>query len=215
MPMTPKVSQQYKKDVRERILDAAGRLFSSKGYYDTSMDEIVAESKLSKGAIYGYFKSKEDLFVALQDKQLEESISVLASTFTPRDSAKTKLEKVIDRAFGSMVRASKESCRVNLEFNVTAPRMKSVQRRRDDRFMALHRFLKGIIREGVEKGEFRHDVNPDSAALILLALADGLSLDWATTNIDFDWKMVTEQVKKMVTEGLSSARTHSSASSSI
>jgi len=204
--LAPKVTQQYKKDVRERVLAAAAKLFSSKGYYDTSMDEIVAESNLSKGAIYGHFKSKEDLFVALQDKQLEESITVLASTFTPGDSAKTKLEKVIGTAFDSMVSASKKNCRINLEFNVAAPRMKSVQRRRDDRFAALHRFIMEIIREGVEKGEFRRDVDPDSTALVLLAMADGLSLDWATTNLDFDWKTLTGQVKKMVLEGLMAAK---------
>jgi len=200
--MAPKVTQEYKKDARERILSAAEKLFSSKGYYDTSMDEIVAESKLSKGAIYGYFKSKEDLFVALQDRQLEESITELGSAFAPGDSARTKLEKVIDAAFGSMVGASKKSCRISLEFNVAAPRMKSVQRRRDSRFMALHRFLVEIIREGVENGEFRHDVDPNSTALILMAMADGLSLGWATTNVDFDWRMLTEQVRKMVIEGL-------------
>ena len=200
--MAPKVTQQYKKEARERILSAAEKLFSSKGYYDTSIDEIVAESKLSKGAIYGYFESKEDLFVALQDKQLDESITVLTSTFAPEDSARTKLEKVIGTAFGSMVSASKKSCRISLEFNVAAPRIKSVQRRRDERFKALHHFLVEIIREGVEKGEFRRDVDPDSTALILLAMADGLSLDWATTNLDFGWKALTEQVKKMVMEGL-------------
>jgi AcrR family transcriptional regulator len=202
MTMAPKVTQQYKIETRQRILSAAERLFSSKGYYDTSMDEIVAESKLSKGAIYGYFKSKEDLFVALQDKQLEESITVLSSTFSPGDSARTKLEKVISTAFGSMAGASKKSCRINLEFNVAAPRIKSVQRRRDDRFRALHSFLVRIIKEGVEQSEFRGDVNPDSTALILLAMADGLSLDWATTNFDFDWKKLTDQVKKLVLEGL-------------
>ena len=203
MPMAPKVTQEYKNEVRERILSAAEKLFSSKGYYDTSMDEIVAESRLSKGAIYGYFKSKEDLFVALQDKQLEESITVLTSTFAPGDSARTKLKKVIGTAFGSLINASKKSCRISLEFNVAAPRIKSVQRRRDERFMALHRFLVEIIREGVEKGEFRRDVNPNQTALILMAMADGLSLDWATTNLEFDWKALTEQVEKMVTKGIS------------
>ena len=200
--MAPKVTQGYKMEVRERILSAAEKLFSSKGYYDTSMDEIVAESRLSKGAIYGYFKSKEDLFVALQDKQLEESVTVLKSKFAPGDSARTKLEKVIGTAFGSMVNASKKSCRISLEFNVAAPRIKSVQRRRDDRFMALHRFLVEIIKEGVEKREFRRDVDPNQPALILLAMADGLSLDWATTNLEFDWKGLTEQVERMVMQGL-------------
>jgi len=200
--MAPRVTQEYKREVRERILSAAEKLFSSKGYYDTSMDEVVAESGLSKGTIYLYFRSKEDLFVGLQDRQLKESVTVLESAFAPGDSARTKLEKVIGTAFGSMVNASRRSCRISLEFNVAAPRMKSVQRRRDERFMALHGFLAEIIKEGVEKGEFRRDVDPNQTALILMAMADGLSLDWATTNLDFDWKTLTEQVKKMVMEGL-------------
>jgi AcrR family transcriptional regulator len=200
--MVPKVTQEYKREVRERILSAAEKLFSSKGYYDTSMDEIVAESRLSKGAIYSYFKSKEDLFVALHEKELEESITVLTSTFAPGDSARTKLEKIIGTAFGSMVNASKNSCRISLEFNVAAPRIRSVQRRREEHFMALHRFLAEIIKEGVEKKEFRSDVDPNQTALILLAMADGLSLDWATTNLKFDWKTLTEQVEKMVMKGL-------------
>ena len=200
--MAPKVTQQYRKEVRDRILSAAEKLFSSKGYYDTSMDEVVAESGLSKGTIYLYFRSKEDLFVGLQDRQLKESVTVLESAFAPGDSARTKLEKVIGTAFGSMVNASRRSCRISLEFNVAAPRMKSVQRRRDERFMALHGFLAEIIKEGVEKGEFRRDVDPNQTALILMAMADGLSLDWATTNLEFDWKGLTDQVGEMVMKGL-------------
>lgn len=202
MRMAPRVSQQYKQEVRDMVLDAAETLFSKKGYYDTSMDEIVMESGLSKGAIYRYFPSKEELFVALQDRQLEASLSELKSTFAPGDSARTKLEKIVDVAFTSIIGTSKKACRINLEFDVAAPRIKSVERRRDSRFKAIHDFLFEIIKEGVEKGEFRSDVDPDSTALALLATADGLSLDWATTSLDFDWKVLANQVKRLVTEGL-------------
>ncbi len=53
---------------RERILDAALNLFSRKGYHDTRLDEIVAESGTSKGAIYFHFPNKERLFLALLEK---------------------------------------------------------------------------------------------------------------------------------------------------
>ena len=53
---------------RERILDAALEKFSSKGYHDTRMDEIVAESGTSKGSIYFHFPNKERLFLALVDQ---------------------------------------------------------------------------------------------------------------------------------------------------
>jgi AcrR family transcriptional regulator len=200
--MSPKVSRQYKQEVRDRVLEAAETLFSKKGYYDTSMDEIVVESGLSKGAIYGYFESKEDLFIALQDRQLEASLNELRSTFTPGDSARTKLEKIVDMAFTSIIGTSKRACRINLEFDVAAPRIKQVQTRRDKRFKTTHDFLAEIIREGVNKGEFRSDIDPVSAAKVLLATADGLSLDWATTSLDFDWKVLANQVKMLVAEGL-------------
>jgi len=46
-------------------LQAALACFAQKGYYQTSMDDIVAQSELSKGALYWHFKSKQELFVAL------------------------------------------------------------------------------------------------------------------------------------------------------
>ena len=51
-----------------RILDAALDAFSSKGYHDTSVDEIVEQSQTSKGAVYFHFPNKQRLFLALVDK---------------------------------------------------------------------------------------------------------------------------------------------------
>lgn len=53
---------------RERILEAAVRVFSHKGYHDTRVDEIVEESQTSKGAVYFHFPSKEQIFLALVDE---------------------------------------------------------------------------------------------------------------------------------------------------
>lgn len=53
---------------RERILEAAINVFSRKGYHDTRVDEIVAESQTSKGAVYFHFPSKEQIFLALVDE---------------------------------------------------------------------------------------------------------------------------------------------------
>lgn len=53
---------------KNRILDAALGIFSTKGYHDTRMDEIVDESGTSKGSIYFHFPNKERLFLALVDQ---------------------------------------------------------------------------------------------------------------------------------------------------
>jgi AcrR family transcriptional regulator len=54
-------------ETRNRILEAAVRVFASKGYHDTKVDDIVNGSQTSKGAFYFYFPSKQDLFLALVD----------------------------------------------------------------------------------------------------------------------------------------------------
>jgi AcrR family transcriptional regulator len=53
---------------RERLLESAKRLFSQKGYYATSVEDIVASAGFSKGAFYFYFKSKEELFKSLVEE---------------------------------------------------------------------------------------------------------------------------------------------------
>ena len=53
---------------RERILDAAAKVFASKGYHETRVDDIVDASETSKGSVYFYFPGKQQIFLALVDQ---------------------------------------------------------------------------------------------------------------------------------------------------
>src|SRR5258708_19234646 len=55
--------------------------FARQGYHATSMDDVVRESGLSVGAIYSYFASKEDLFLALSDDRAEQTLAYLNEVF--------------------------------------------------------------------------------------------------------------------------------------
>jgi AcrR family transcriptional regulator len=59
---------------RERLLDAALEVFSRRGYYAASVDEIAAEAGFSKGAVYSNFSNKEDLFLALIDRRFVRDV---------------------------------------------------------------------------------------------------------------------------------------------
>lgn len=61
----PKVSDAHREARREEILAAALRAFSDKGFGRTSMADVIAESGLSAGAIYGHFEGKRELFLAV------------------------------------------------------------------------------------------------------------------------------------------------------
>lgn len=64
---TPKHVEEQKQIKKERILEAAARVFSTKGYHGTTVKDIVEEASISVGSFYFYFKSKEEIFEKLLD----------------------------------------------------------------------------------------------------------------------------------------------------
>ena len=200
--MAPKVTEEYKQTVREEILQAAEDLFARKGYHKTSMDDIVKESGLSKGAIYGYFESKQDILLALSDRRCASILDRIQSVFSPDDSATDKLEKGLGIVFGDLVEVSREICGLSLELWVEAPRIKSLQDGVNIRYGTAHSFIAGIINEGMRRGEFKQDIDADAMASILLATVDGMYLHWATTGRDFDWQKMKSTFLAMLLEGI-------------
>jgi len=69
---------------RERLLESAKRLFSQRGYYATSVEDIVESAGFSKGTFYFYFKSKEELFKSLVE-EMHLSIVKRLESFLERD----------------------------------------------------------------------------------------------------------------------------------
>ena len=63
----PKISAAQKQTRRQQILDAALRCFSRDGFHNTTTADIVRESGVSQGTLYLYFKTKDDIIVALAD----------------------------------------------------------------------------------------------------------------------------------------------------
>jgi AcrR family transcriptional regulator len=81
----PKVSPEYRDRQRQRVLDAAAECFASKGFRDASMADIVAQSGLSPGAIYGYFSGKHEIVAAIADQRHNYESSLVASALSDQD----------------------------------------------------------------------------------------------------------------------------------
>jgi TetR/AcrR family transcriptional regulator, fatty acid metabolism regulator protein len=98
------VEQLRSQQRHERILDAATRVFSSKGYHGTLVDEIAAEAETSKGGVYFHFPNKQAIFLALLDRlsaMLRERIAVaVAEQADPLARADAALEVVLNTFAG-------------------------------------------------------------------------------------------------------------------
>lgn len=81
---------------RERILEAAEKLFAAKGFYETAMDEIVETARVSKGGVYFHFPSKEELFFALLDRLADKLQRDVERAIAQRRGALAKIEGALE-----------------------------------------------------------------------------------------------------------------------
>ena len=100
--MAPKVSEQYLEDRRNQILDAAVATFSRNGLHQTTIEDIRLEAGLSRGAVYHYFKSKEDIIDAIRGRSARQAEAIYISQ-TEADDAESVLLGLIDSTVSSMV----------------------------------------------------------------------------------------------------------------
>jgi AcrR family transcriptional regulator len=118
------VEQQRSIERHARILDAATRVFSTKGYHGTLVDEIALEAETSKGGVYFHFPNKQAIFLALLDKLatiLRERVeAAVAREAEPLARADAALRVVLE-TFGSHRRLTRlfmvEALGAGPEFN--------------------------------------------------------------------------------------------------
>ncbi|MHA7984241.1 TetR/AcrR family transcriptional regulator [Rathayibacter sp. CAU 1779] len=104
----PKVSDEHREARRQQILDAAVRSFLRRGFKESSMSDIIAESGLSAGAIYGHFTGKGEIVAAVTDRVLEAGPASLRNArdahgvpLHPLDAMSGLLDAIVDQVGGT------------------------------------------------------------------------------------------------------------------
>jgi len=174
----PRVSQQHEQQVRQRILVAALCEFGERGFHHATMQDIVRRSGLSVGAIYTYFKSKDELFVAMCDSTVEETIDALAARLPAGSSVFDKLAIAIGffldtvDAFTSIGGGASFLVHAWAEADQEAPVREMLVRRREQ-IVTVGRML---LQEGIARGELPDWLDVDALATAYTARLDGLTL---------------------------------------
>lgn len=80
-PVKPARTRPTRDEVRDRILDAALGVFAAEGFAGTTIDAIGHAAGFTKGAVYSNFESKDELFLALLDRQFEMRSELIVTAF--------------------------------------------------------------------------------------------------------------------------------------
>jgi len=173
----PRVSAAHEQEVRDRILSAAARVFSQKGYHSSTIADIVRESGLSVGAIYSHFSGKDELIRLTCDELATRGLDELAHRLAPARTTAERLAiavalyvETIDDYDGdpgqvSLVQAWAEADR--------EPGVREMLAARRERLAGAGQLL---LRQGVLAGELPAGLDVDAVTRGLLALLDGLLL---------------------------------------
>lgn len=116
------------KQTRELLLNAAEVVFVRDGYLGAELGEIAAMAGRSKGAIYGHFKSKEDLYVALLEERISRYRRRVEAVLVGCKSQE-EISRALTDHFFSAVKKDKAWCRLLLEFKLFAVRNHPAKKR--------------------------------------------------------------------------------------
>ena len=170
--------EREKEHRREEILDAAQHVFFEKGLYVATMDEIAEEAELSKGTLYPYYKSKEDLYLAVMMRGMEILRDMFTEVAQSGESA-AKMLVALGNAYVSYFSTQREYFRM-IHFLQTPQFHKQVTDDMKTSCGILNRHVwdpvNGILQRCIDEGVLRKDLNPVELGIILWSSATALLL---------------------------------------
>jgi len=200
----PKVSSEHEQRQRETILQAAVACFCQKGYHRATIQDICDEARLSKGGLYTYFKSKEEVLAAVVEQSASTVFQQAMEVARAGGTVLEKLDRIaavtIER-FTSHV-PDRHSPQLTLEIWAEASKNPEVKALCSRSYAQWRKFLADLLREGMATGEFEVWVDPEALAAVLIAVFDGLSLQEGITRVLVDWQRITQTLRRGLAEGI-------------
>src|ERR1700732_1921367 len=166
--------EQSKANTRERLLVAARRVFARSGFHGASVEEIASEAGFSTGALYSNFDGKEDLFLVLMEREINEHAREISEAVRERAS-------VAERATGgarqwmTMIEREPEVLLLFMEFWAYGVRDARVRPKVAARFAQVRELLTRLIVDAVREFDLELDIPAEQLAIAIDALADGIA----------------------------------------
>jgi AcrR family transcriptional regulator len=188
---------------KDQIVNAAKRLIIKHGSENLTVRAIANEVRLSEGALYRHFKSKRDILALLVDTIESDLLSDIKTNNIIGDS----YSNILDTILKGHISAIKQ--RQGISFQVIAEIIglgdKKLNKRVSEIIAKYIDELKNLLREGVESGELRENLDLDGTAMLLFGMIQGLVNIWTLSNYELNleksyeasWNTLKESIKNI------------------
>lgn len=166
--------EQSKANTRERLLAAARGVFARSGFHGASVEEIASAAGFSTGALYSNFDGKEDLFLVLMEREIEEHAREITEAVRARASMSERATGGA-RQWMTMIEREPEVVLLFMEFWAYGVRDAQVRPKVAARFAQMREVLTRLIADGVHDFDLELELPAEQLALAIDALADGIA----------------------------------------
>lgn len=186
-------------NVRDQVQSAAVALFAEKGYATTSVQEVVARAGVTKGAMYHYFRSKDDLLFGIYERMLElqkdHLDEIVARGLSTHDTLRTACIDVVETSIDFLPEGTVFFRSVHM---LAPERQQEVTRRRRE----YNDTFAEIVKRGQAEGLYRTDI--PIAVLVANFFSDVHYLsNWYSTSGAETKTQVAEQITDLFLKGIS------------
>ena len=186
--------EREKEQRRNDILDAAEKVFFKKGIEQATMDDVATEAELSKGTIYLYFKSKEELYIAIgirAHRALRRMFEKAVSPGRPVMDNILKVGKAFIKFAGNKPDYFKTLVHFEAEFDLHHVHEQYLRLCQDEEDPMS--FFVGLLQQGIDSGVLRSDISAIQLAHILWTQTTGILKLSSTKNFHLDLQDVSEE----------------------
>lgn len=167
---------------KAKLVDVARQLFAKMGVENTTMNDIALASKKGRRTLYTYFKSKEDIYMAVAESELDILSDTMRRVVEKNISPDRKIIEMIYTRLDAVKEVVFRNGTLRANFFRDIWRVEKIRKRFDAKEIQL---FKAILREGMEKGVFRVD-NLDMTAELLHYCVKGIEVPYIRGHIGAD-----------------------------
>ena len=160
---------------KERITQAAIRVFAEKGFYQAKISEIARSASVADGTIYLYFGNKDELLIHVFEVTMEHFIEGIRAELDGVTDPSSRLEVFIRHHLGMIEAYPDHAAVITIELRQSPKFMREYKA---ERFGTYLKVLAEIVEHGQRDGLFRNDLVPWLTARALFGMLDEMALMW-------------------------------------
>jgi AcrR family transcriptional regulator len=180
--MAPKVTEEHRERQKLKILEAAKLAFTKKGFEPVTMKDIVEESGFSRGGVYSYFSSTEEVFTEIIEQGHLTQIQSLLKHIENNRSMWKAIDDYLVELEENLVKVPESIVPAQFEYFLTSWRNDERKEYLQVRYDRAISTMKTLIEKGKRTGEFKPKQAIEVIAKYFITVCDGLMLQQIASN---------------------------------